>query len=317
MLISLAFVARHGRAALVLGLLAGLLLPDLARLLRPFIPHLVALLLFLTAFRIGARAALGGLNDGVSSLRAVLVLQLALPLVALLLFWLTGVETTHAAIAILLMLSAPSVTGSPNITLLLGHAPEPAFRVLILGTALMPVTIIPIFLLAPSLGGLQEVIWAALRLIGAIGLTVTAAFALRRLTLPDLRTDQVQALDGLTTLALAVIVVGLMSALGPALQASPVVVVKWMALVLIANLGLQVLTFHVLRWRGHTHVAVPYGVVSGNRNFALFLIALPASTTDPLLIFLGCYQVPMYLTAVIMRRLYAAGQPQSPVRSGS
>lgn len=306
MLTLLAFVARHGRATLVLGLLAGLLLPDLARLLRPFIPQLVALLLFLTAFRIGARAALGGLADGVSSLRAVLVLQLALPLVALLLFWLTGVEATPAAIAILLMLSAPSVTGSPNITLLLGHAPEPAFRVLILGTALMPLTIIPVFLLAPSLGGLQEVIWAALRLIGAIGLTVAAAFALRRLTLPDLRPDQMTALDGLTTFALAVIVIGLMSALGPALQASPVVVAKWMALVLVANLGLQVMTYHVLRWRGHAHVAVPYAVVSGNRNFALFLIALPASTTDPLLIFLGCYQVPMYLTAVIMRRVYAS-----------
>lgn len=305
MLTLLAFVARHGRAALVLGLLAGLLLPDLARLLRPWIPQLVALLLFLTAFRIGARAALGGLADGLSSLRAVLVLQLALPLLALLLFWLIGIETTPAAIALLLMLSAPSVTGSPNITLLLGHAPEPAFRVLVLGMALMPLTIIPVFLLAPSLGGLQEVIWAALRLTGAIGVTVAAAWVLRRATLPDLRPDQVQALDGLTTLALAVIVVGLMSALGPALQSAPMLVAKWMALVLVANLGLQLATYHLLRWQGHMQVAVPYAIVAGNRNFALFLIALPASTTDQLLIFLGCYQVPMYLTAVIMRRLYA------------
>ncbi len=305
MLTPLAFVARHGRAALVLGLCAGLLLPDVAMALRPWIPQLVALLLFLTAFRIGARAALGGLADGVSSLRAVLGLQLALPLMALMLFWLAGVETTPAAIAILLMLSAPSVTGSPNITLLLEHAPEPAFRVLVLGTALMPLTIIPVFLLAAGLGGLEEVIWAALRLIGAIGLTVAAAFALRRITLPDLHPDQAKALDGFTTLALAVIVIGLMSALGPALQSAPWTVAKWMALVLVANLGLQVLTYHVLIWRGHTKVAVPYAVVSGNRNFALFLIALPASTTDPLLIFLGCYQVPMYLTPVIMRRIYA------------
>ena len=314
MLTPLAFVARHGRAALVLGLMAGLLLPDLAEFLRPWIPELVALLLFLTAFRIGARAAFGGLADGISSLRAVLVLQLALPLLALLLFWLSGVEATPAAIAILLMLSAPSVTGSPNITLLLGHAPEPAFRVLVLGTALMPLTIIPVFLLAPSLGGLEDVIWAALRLIGAIGLTVAAAFALRRMTLPDLRPEQVQALDGLTTLALVVIVVGLMSALGPALQSAPMLVAGWMVLVLVANLGLQALTYHVLRWRGHSHVAVPYAVVSGNRNFALFLIALPASTTEPLLIFLGCYQVPMYLTAVIMRRLYASGPPAALAR---
>ena len=90
MLNALAFVARHGRAALVLGLVAGLFLPDLARLLRPWLPQMVAGLLFLTAFRIGARAALGGLSEGLSSLRAVLVLQLILPLAALLLLWLTG-----------------------------------------------------------------------------------------------------------------------------------------------------------------------------------------------------------------------------------
>lgn len=50
--------------------------------------------------------------------------------------------------------------------------------------------------------------------------------------------------------------------------------------------------------------AVPLGVVAGNRNFALFLIVLPAATTDPLLIFRGCYQIPMHLTPILMRRIY-------------
>ena len=309
MLNALAFVARHGRAALVLGLVAGLFLPDLARLLRPWLPQMVAGLLFLTAFRIGARAALGGLSEGLSSLRAVLVLQLMLPLAALLLLWLTGLAGTPAAIALVLMLSAPSVTGAPNITLLLGHAPEPAFRVLVLGTALMPLTVIPVFLLVPDLGGLEAVLWATLRLIGTIALTVITAFALRHLVRPDLRQEQVQALDGMTTLALAVIVVGLMAALGPALRQDPFLVAKWMSFALAANFGMQLLTYAVLRRRGHEAVAAPYAVVAGNRNFALFLIALPASTTDPLLIFLGCYQVPMYLTAVVMHRVYARSRP--------
>ncbi|KIC09851.1 membrane protein [Leisingera sp. ANG-M1] len=309
MMRALAFAARHGRAALVLGLLAGLLLPGLAASLQPWLPEMVAGLLFLNAYRIGFRKAAGGLADGISTLKAIALLQVALPLLALGLAALFGVAQTPAAVALILMLSAPSVTGSPNITALMGHAPESAFRLLILGTALMPLTVIPVFLLAPSLGDLAEVLRAAGRLIGVIGLTVAAAFLLRRLTLFRLSDAQGKAIDGLTVIALAVIVVGLMAALGPALHADPLLVLRWLGFALAANLGLQVLTFAVMRRRASSG-AVPVSVVAGNRNFALFLIALPAATTDPLLIFLGCYQIPMYLTAILMQRFY--GRPAGP-----
>lgn len=303
MLRALAFAARHGRAALVLGLMAGLLLPGLAAALQPWLPEMVAGLLFLNAYRIGLRKAAGGLADGIGTLKAIALLQMGLPLLALGAASLFGVAHTPAAVALILMLSAPSVTGSPNITALMGHAPEPAFRLLITGTALMPLTVIPVFLLAPSLGDLGEVLRAAGRLIGAIGLTVAAAFLLRRVTLPELRQDQARAIDGLTMIALAVIVVGLMAALGPALRTNPLLVLQWLGFALAANLGLQMLVFAVLRRRAGSG-AVPVSVVAGNRNFALFLIALPAATTDPLLIFLGCYQIPMYLTAILMKPLY-------------
>ncbi|CUH88104.1 hypothetical protein PH5382_02036 [Phaeobacter sp. CECT 5382] len=305
-------VARHGQVALVLGLLAGFLLKDLAAALKPWLPEMVAGLLFLTAFRIGAPRAFGGLKDGVSSLKSVLILQMLLPMLAVGLFWLLGLSATPLAVALVLMLAAPSVTGSPNITQLLGHAPEPAFRLLILGTALMPLTVIPVFLLSPDLGSLWHVLTASFRLTGTIALTVGLAFACRHWFARDLSERRARAVDGLTILALMVIVIGLMAALGPALYRAPFEVAQWLAVVLVANLGLQYLCFRWLLWRGAGNISVPTAVVAGNRNFALFLIALPASTTDPLLIFLGCYQVPMYLTAMVMRPIYArAAQPQN------
>lgn len=301
---ALAFAARHGRAAMVLGLLAGLLLPGLAQTLKPWIPEMVAGLLFLNAFRIGLSRAFGGLGDGAVTLKATLILQLAMPLGALALFSLMGIAQTPLATALLLMLCAPSVTGSPNITQFLGHAPDPAFRVLICGTALLPLTLIPVFLLAPDLGDLGDVLLAAGKLLGTIAVTVTIAFTLRRLFAKGLTGAPAEAADGLTTILLAVIVIGLMAALGPALRSDPMLVLQWLLAVLAANLGLQVLTYRFLMWRGLATEAVPLGVVAGNRNFALFLIALPAATTDPLLIFLGCYQIPMYLTPILMRRIY-------------
>ena len=302
---ALAAVARNGRIALVIGLIAGLSLPNVAQILRPWLPQMIAALLFLTAFRIGPNAALGGLADGLSTLKVALLYQVVMPLVALAVFWAVGVSATPFAIAILLMLSAPSVTGSPNLTILLGHNPEPAFRILIIGTAILPLTIIPIFWLSPALGDLSAILIAAFRLLGAIALSVSAAFLLRKFVAPAISSAKIEALDGVMAIALAVIVVGLMAALGPALKSDPVLVLKWLAVALIANLGLQYIAFTVMRLRGKHDVAVQFGIVAGNRNFALFLIALPAATTEPLLIFLGCYQVPMYLTAILMRRVYA------------
>jgi hypothetical protein len=49
---------------------------------------------------------------------------------------------------------------------------------------------------------------------------------------------------------------------------------------------------------------VPYAIIAGNRNVALFLAALPAAQTEPLLLFIGCYQIPMYLTPLLFGRLY-------------
>ena len=39
------------------------------------------------------------------------------------------------------------------------------------------------------------------------------------------------------------------------------------------------------------------------RNIALLLLSLPAATIEPFLLFIGCYQVPMYLTPLLMRRV--------------
>jgi ACR3 family arsenite transporter len=304
MLELLAWVARHGRYALAGGLLAGFLLPQTAQALRPYLPEMILSLLFLNAFRIGPKDALAGLRHSFSALKITLVLQLVLPMVALCIFSVLGIADTVFGLAILLMLAAPSVTATPNITLLLGHNPEPAFRLLIIGTGILPLTIIPLFWLMPGLGHLADVLSAAFTLLGAIWSMVLLAFALRWFVIPDLGKRRLEALDGFTSLGLAIIVIGLMSAVAPALERDPFWVLQWIVIAMIANLGSQCVVFFYFKKRGCSAEAVPFSVVAGNRNFALFLIALPATITDPLLIFLGCYQVPMYLTAIVMRRIY-------------
>lgn len=57
--------------------------------------------------------------------------------------------------------------------------------------------------------------------------------------------------------------------------------------------------------RAHIRAAVPLSIIAGNRNIALFFVALSDEVTAPLLIFIGCYQIPMYLTPILMKPLHA------------
>ncbi|TNF62685.1 MAG: hypothetical protein EP307_06520 [Rhodobacteraceae bacterium] len=292
-------VARNGRLCLVVGLLAGLALPGVAAALRPCLPALVAVLLFLTAFRVGPGAALGELALGRRTLGLVLVLQLVLPLAALAVLLPLGWAAAPFALAAVLMLAAPSVTGAPNFAIMTGQDPAPAMRLMVLGTALFPLTVLPVFWALPQLGG-AEGLGAALRLVVVILGAVGAGLALRHLMDARVTPERLRALDGVTALALAVIVVGLMSAIGPLLRADPMVLLGWAAAVFALNIGLQVLAFLIYRDEGRAAVSI----VAGNRNIALFLIALPDRVVEPLLIFIGCYQIPMYLTPLLMRPLH-------------
>ncbi|PHP68695.1 hypothetical protein CSC94_01485 [Zhengella mangrovi] len=301
----LGFCARHGRLILIAGLVGGMALPDLAHAMRPWLQEMVAGLLFLAALRIGPRQAFGSLAAFPRTLGLALVYQLVLPLAAYALFAAAGMQASGLAMSLMLMLSGSSISGSPNLAVLTGHDPAPALRLLVLGTAILPLTAFPVFALLPELGGALAVASASARLLAVILVASVVAFAIRAWLLRNPGPRVVAAIDGLSALAMAVVVVGLMSAVGPALRADPWGFVLWLGVACAANLGFQVAAFALL---GRTALAgerVPLAIIAGNRNIALFLVALPPAVTDPLLLFIGCYQIPMYLTPVLLGWLYA------------
>ena len=293
----LILAARHAKLCLVAGLLAGLTLPGLAAALKPWLPHLVAALLFLSAIRIGPGRALGSLGEARRTLTLIAAYQVALPLAALAPVLALGITGQTMAMVLVLLLSAPPVTGSPNFTALMGHDPAPPMRVLILGTALFPLTVLPILWALPQLGQADAVLAAALRLIAVIAAAVGLGFAANRAIRPEAHPDRLRAIDGASAITLGVVVIGLMSALGPALRSEPQSVALWLAFAVAVNFSLQIAAWRLTGVAG-------YAIQAGNRNIALFLVALPPQVTDPILIFIGCYQIPMYLTPMVMARLY-------------
>ena len=302
----LVLAARHGQWVLVAGLVAGLALPGLAHVLRPWLPALVALLVFLSLLRLKPGALAMALRTLPQTAAIAAVLQLALPLGVWAGAQTLGLGAHPASLALALMCAAPSIMGSPNISMMLGAPPDYALRLMVVGTALLPLTVLPVFAIMPAVQGTAAVGQAAVRLVALIGLSALAAMAVQRVALRHGHPKTHQRLEGVSALSLAVFVIGLMPQVSALALQAPATLVFWLMVAFGANMGGQILAWYLLRGRLPHAQAVPLALITGNRNIALFLVSLPAETTAPIMGFIGCYQLPMYLTPLLMARLYRA-----------
>lgn len=295
----------HARLCLILGLAGGLLLPQIAAAMVPWLPLMVAGLLTTSALRIGHRAVMGAVTDLRWGLGSVVVLQTLLPLALFGALSILGLMNTPAALATVLVCAAPAITGSVNLSLLMKLDAGRMMQILVLGTAAFPLTVLPVLWILPQLGDPITVILAALKLLAVILFAAGLGFALRAWLFPRPTEGQIKALDGLSVLAFSLIVVGLMAALNPALRSDPWAVLNWTLLAFAICFGLQLLTLLTLRKTRLHPVTGILALGAGNRNIAIFLVALPPEIMAPLMVFIGCWQLPMYLTPLLLPRLYA------------
>jgi len=231
----------------------------------------------------------------------LLVMQLLLPLMLIAVLAALGWLGSPFALALVIIAMASSISGAPNMVAMMGFAPEASMRFLLIGTAILPVTVIPVLWLMPALGGFSDVILAALRLLVVIAVSGLAAFVIRAALWTKPSPEGLRNIDGASAFLLAVIVIGLMSAVNAALIHEPALFWVWLGFVMVVNFGLQGLAF--LTVKGPAEHIAALTVMAGNRNIALFLVALPEQVMAPLLIFVGCYQIPMYLTPLVTGRV--------------
>lgn len=300
----LVLAARHGRLVLILGLVAGFALPGLAARMARHIPEMVAVIMFLGALRLSPQDVARMLTGLRGVLGRVLVLQLALPVALALLALAGGVAHSPWALALILLASAPPIVGSPNIAAILGLPAAPAMQYLVVGSLILPLSVLPVFWLLPALGAFDQILVAALRLLALIALAGGGAILLRAWALPAPSARTLTWLDGASVIGLSVFVIGLMPALAGAITTQPGAFAFWLVIAVAANFGTQIAVHLTMCGRIGHDMAGPLAFVAGNRNVSLFFAALPGDVTAPLLIFLGCYQLPMFLTPVLMGRLY-------------
>jgi hypothetical protein len=295
-----AAIARHGRWLLIAGLLAGVALPGAAAGVAPFVGILVAALLFLAVLRLGRSDLADGRRAFARSALLALGLQMGLPLAAIALLAWVGALATPWGQGLVLMLAAAPITGAPHIARMAGGDPGAALRQVVTGTAILPLSCVPVFALMPDFGSPAEVSLAVLKLLAVIAAAGGIAAALRATGMVGDAPATHARIDALAAILLAVVVVGLMSAVGAAMVAEPLRFAGTMALVFAATFGIQAVVART--WPDDTARAA-MAVVAANRNVALFLGVLPPALVAELLLFIGCYQIPMYLTPLILPAL--------------
>ncbi|MBL4646684.1 MAG: hypothetical protein JKY99_09545 [Rhizobiales bacterium] len=312
--------SRHAQWVLIAGLVAGVAFPASAGFLRPHIPVMVALILFLSALRMDISAL--NLRRAVllKDLGLVLALQIISPFVAYTVLTLMQAPEVWRDVLTVLFSSA-AITGIPAFSFLMGLDGARAMRILVIGTALLPLTTLPVLAILPNVAAETSLLGVSLKMLALIIVAAIAALTLRKPVMRLLGEDGPQLLNGLNALALAIFVLALMDAVQPVLLSDPLRLLGILAIAISVNIGPQIAFVVWASWRAKASGTIPSpsdltpSLACGLRNMALFLAALPASVTDPWLLFIGCYQVPMYLTPLLMRPVLAWAQARAATNS--
>jgi len=336
---TLAALGRYGRWVLPIGLFAGALLSDASMAIKPLISLCIALLIFIACLRIDLSSMLRAVpyhttdttehhkaqnsvdrtvasgdakpTTGIGSMLGplsiyLLILQTLLPVVIALLLTHLAISDTLLMAAVLGAAAAPLSGGPAMIVLLRGDATL-ALRILIIGTAILPITCLPALALLNGIFDGTALWTTSIRLLTVISGAMLLAALCRRYVLGSRSELQNQWLDGLSSLLLAFVVIGLMSGLhAPGVTINDVLTMLVFAISL--NIALQAIGCAISLIAGINNRAalLVFAVNGGNRNIALFLTALPAAAAENLLLFIACYQVPMYLTPLFGRYVYRA-----------
>jgi BASS family bile acid:Na+ symporter len=295
-------MARRGGILLASCIFVGLAVPPLAALLRETLTVTVAGLMTLVMLRIDLAQVLSYLKRPVLVGALLAWLLLACPLIAFAIARITGMDGPLGA-ALVIMATGCAATSSPAFARLVGLDASISLVVAVLSTLLVPFTAPP---LALGLLGVDLTI-SVTALMGRLALIVLlpllVALAIRRVVAEARLAAWSGRVDGTVVLLLVIYGIGVMDGMQATLLADPAWVAGGLALAFAGNFGLNALTAASF-WPSGPRVALAAGLLSGNRNMALYLAVLPATADPRILLFFALCQFPLFLSPFLLRPVY-------------
>jgi predicted Na+-dependent transporter len=285
----------------------GVAVPPLASILRETLTVTVAGLMTLVLLRIDLAQVLAYLRRPLLVAALLAWLLLACPILVFAVVRVAGLDGPLGA-AVVIMATGCAATSSPAFARLVGLDASISLVAAVLSTLLVPFTAPPLALglmgidLSISLGGLMA------RLALIVGLPLLLALLIRRVTPPDRLAGWSAVVDGTVVLLLVMYGIGVMDGMQAKLLAEPAWVAGGLALAFLGNFGLNAATALAFLPAGQ-RVALAAGLLSGNRNMALYLAVLPAATDARILLFFALCQFPLFLSPFLLRPIYDRLRP--------
>lgn len=270
--------------------------------MRDVVTPTVALLMTLVLLRVDPAQVLAYLKRPVLVAALLAWLLLACPLIAYGIVALTGLDGPLGA-ALVIMATGCAATSSPAFARLVGLDGEIALVASLLSTLVLPFTAPPLALgllgidLSITIGGLMG------RLGLVVGLPLALSLVIRALAGPARLARWGRAVDGAVVLLVVLYGFGVMDGVLARLLAEPGFVLGGVLLAFAGSFGLNFLTALAFLPAGRG-VGLSAGLLSGNRNMALYLAVLPAATDARILLFFALCQFPLFLSPFLLRPIY-------------
>lgn len=300
-------MARRGGVLLAGCIFVGLAVPPLAAMLRDTLTITVAGLMTLVLLRIDLKQVLAYLRRPLLVGALLAWLLIACPLIVYAIVRAVGLDGPLGA-AVVIMATGCAATSSPAFARLVGLDASVSLVVAVVSTLLVPFTAPPLALgllgidLAISVWGLMG------RLALIVGLPLVLSLVIRRLVAAPTLGAWSGRIDGTVVLLLVMYGIGVMDGMQAKLLAEPAWVLGGIALAFLGNFGLNALTALAMLPAGRS-VALAAGLLSGNRNMALYLAVLPAATEPGILLFFALCQFPLFLSPFLLRPVYDRLRP--------
>jgi len=305
----LAESARHGSLLLAVGIFGGLLVPPLAHATKWFITPNVVLLMTLVLLRVDIPAVFSHLTRPVRLAAIVGFQMLICPFIAAGVTAVVPLDPGTAA-GIAIFATGTSATSGAAFARLVGLDPELTLLATLVGLFIVPLTGPPLAFLLTGADLNVTVGGFMLRLGLVVGLPLLGSALLRRLAGPARLEPLGPALDGCVVWLVVFYGFAVMDGMQARLLADPAWVMQASIAAFVADFGLNIVTTLAFLWLGW-RAAASVGLMSGNRNMALYLAVLPAGADPKIALFFALVQFPLFLSPFVLGPIYRRIQRRS------
>ena len=296
------YLGQHATLFMAGGVLLGLLAPALATFFRPMLIPGLLIPLVIALVRLDWEA----LAEYARRPALVALISAALLLACPVLMWLAlkAFSLPPALVqGLTLMAAASPIVSCAAISMILGLDAALAVVVIVVTTALIPFSLPTVALWLLGLAIDIDLPTFMLRLVLIVGGAFAAALTVRRLVPRQTLEANARMFDGASVASLVMFALAIMDGVTAVALARPGYVILVTFCAFCANVLLQCLgTLASLRLGMRSALTV--GLMTGNCNMGLVMVALADKADFDVIVFFAMAQIPMYMLPALLRPIY-------------